>query len=490
MKPDGRIGLGTVDPAHLLDVAGQINTSIRFSSPSTSSNSIGGVTMSNSILTVGTISGVQNLNGQQLKIDGANGLIGIGPNMALGGRSNIAIGNFAGYDYSEMGSGEGAQLIAIGGSAGYGSGGVSNTFLGYHAGERQSGSFVNAIGHFAGESNRGSYVNAMGYYAAWSNTASNVDAIGSYAGYQNVSTGINLVAIGSNAGRGNRGASNIYIGAGAGYGTSVTNVANAIVIGSGAGAFPASAGSGYVVGTQSIIVGMRARAAGTDSISIGTLTGVSNTGTNSIAIGSFAKTSGPDCVALGTSVTAGLGGSKVIAIGSNAGESNLTVTNAIYLGNNPGYSPASNNNFVLYSTNTTLPTLQADLSNRWLGVGRTPSAALDVAGTIRASGPVISTLNISGISSGSSLTLTTDVAATYFSLMTVASNITVTLPTTLPPAGTYWVIKNNSPVNYTLTSANGVFNAGSNTYYLQAGIGTSLAYSGIQINGSPAYYTF
>jgi hypothetical protein len=488
----GFVGIGKNSASFPLDVAGQINTSDRFSSPSTSSNSIGGVTMSNSILTVGTVCNVTNLNGQQLRINGTAGvgLIGIGPNMGLGGTSNIAIGNYAGWGYTQTGTNEGGQLIAIGGSAGYASSGVSNTLLGWHAGEFNSGSFVNAIGWRAGEFNTGSYVNAMGSEAAWSNTASNVDAIGTYAGYQNVSTGINLVAIGSNAGRGNRGASNIYIGAGAGYGTSVTNVANAIVIGSGAGAFPASAGSGYVVGTQSIIVGMRARAAGTDSISIGTLTGVSNTGTNSIAIGSSAKTSGPDCVALGTSVTAGLGGSKVIAIGSNAGESNLTVTNAIYLGNNPGYSPASNNNFVLYSTNTTLPTLQADLSNRWLGVGRTPSAALDVAGTIRASGPVISTLNISGISSGSSLILTTDVAATYFSLMTVASNITVTLPTTLPPAGTYWVVKNNSPVNYTLTSVNGVFNAGSNTYYLQAGIGTSIAYSGIQANGSPAYYTF
>ena len=74
--------------------------------------------------------------------------------------------------------------------------------------------------------------------------------------------------------------------------------------------------------------------------------------------------------------------------------------------------------------------------------------------------------------------------------MTVASNITVTLPPTTPPSGTFWVVKNNSPVNYTLTAANGVFNAGSNSYFLQAGIGTTLAYSGTQANGSPAYYTF
>jgi hypothetical protein len=122
-----------------------------------------------------------------------------------------------------------------------------------------------------------------------------------------------------------------------------------------------------------------------------------------------------------------------------------------------------------------------------------PSNALDVAGTIRASGSVISTLNVAGITSGTSITLTTDNATTYYSLTTTTgTTLTLTLPATAPPQGTYWVLKNNATVNYTFTttSTNGVFNAGSNSYYLQAGIGITLAYSGTSVNGSPAYYTF
>jgi hypothetical protein len=369
-----------------------------FTSPATSSNSIGGVTMSNSILTVGTISGVQNLNGQNLKIDGTIGLIGIGPNMNIGGRSNIAIGNYAGSGYSGTGTSEGGQLIAIGGSAGYGSGGVSNTLIGYHAGEFNYGSFVNAIGYYAGESNKESNVNAIGVYAAWSNAASNVDAIGSYAGFQNVSTGSNLIAIGSNAGQGNRGASNIYIGSAAGNGSSVTNVANAIVIGGGAGVVDGV----YTVGTQSIIVGTGTAASGTDSIAIGSFTRVNANANKSIVIGSNALTSGSNSIALGIYAGGGGAGScNVIAIGSNAGNSTPNVSNAIYLGNNPGYYPTTNNTFLLYSTNNTLPTLQADLSNRRLGVGGAPSYSLDVQVTSAGSnGMRIAQNNTSNVTAG------------------------------------------------------------------------------------------
>jgi hypothetical protein len=209
-----------------------------------------------------------------------------------------------------------------------------------------------------------------------------------------------------------------------------------------------------------------------------------------IALGSNSSITGTTSIVIGSNATSSVAANNVIAIGTNAGSNLENFSNTIYIGSNAGYRPGKANTLVVQSLVSTLPTLQADLSNRWLGIGIAPSNALDVSGTIRATGPVISTLNISGITVGSSLTLTTDVGSTYFSLMTVASTITVTLPTTAPPTGTYWVIKNNSPVNYTLTSVNGVFNAGSNTYYLQSGIGTSLAYSGTQVGGSNAYYTF
>ena len=120
---------------------------------------------------------------------------------------------------------------------------------------------------------------------------------------------------------------------------------------------------------------------------------------------------------------------------------------------------------------------------------RDRSNALDVSGNVRVSGSINSTLSVSGVSS-STLTLSTANASTYYSLFSTATGISINFPSTTPPQGTYWVVKNNSVVNYTLTSTNGVFNAGSNTYYLQAGIGITVVYSGTQTGGSNAYYTF
>ena len=54
--------------------------------------------------------------------------------------------------------------------------------------------------------------------------------------------------------------------------------------------------------------------------------------------------------------------------------------------------------------------------------------------------------------------------------------------------GSYWVIKNNSPVNYTLNFTGGFLNTvgGPTTLYLQAGNGVTLIYSG----ADSVYYTF
>jgi hypothetical protein len=486
------VGVQTTTPQFPLDVSGQINTSVRFSSPSTSSNSIGGVTMSNSILTVGTISGVQNLNGQNLIIDGTIGLIGIGPNMGLGGRSNIAIGNYAGAGYNQTGNSEGGQLIAIGGSAGYSSSGVSNTLIGYHAGEFNKGSFVNAIGYYAGESNKESNVNAIGVYAAWSNAASNVDAIGSYAGYQNISTGTNLIAIGSNAGESNHGASNIYIGARAGHGTfpeNNSNSCNAIVIGSLAGIFTNGTAN---IGNRSINIGTRSTTAqgSENQIAIGTGAYGANTGTIAIGAGAVAN-GGVRMTVIGSNAAGGTGGNDVIAIGTNAGSNLPALSNNIYIGSNAGYRPTTANTLVVQSTSSTAPTLQADLANRQLGIGMVPSNALDVLGTIRSSGPVISTLSVSG-TSAAALTLALSTATTYYSLTSTTTVFALTLPASAPPTGTYWVLKNNSRVNYTINVTGGVFNGGDTSYFLQSGIGTTIAYSGTSAGAplSPAYYTF
>jgi hypothetical protein len=374
------VGGLTSASGYTLNVNGSAQAST-FTSPAASSNSIGGVTMSNSILTVGTVCNVTNLNGQTLKIDGTNGLIGIGPNIALAGTSNIAIGNYAGYNYTQTGNNEGGQLIAIGGSAGYSSGGSSNTLLGFHAGQQNTGSFVNAVGYYAGESNKGSYVNALGSNAAWSNTASYVDAIGANAGYQNASTGTNLIAIGCNAGIGNAGASNIYIGTRAGNGTGPefnSNSSNAIVIGSLAGVH---INGNANIGNQSINIGKGAYTSqgANDQIAIGT--GAQGGYTGAIAIGSGAFAIGQKMIVIGSNAAGSGGAADIIAIGTNAGSNLPALANNIYIGSNAGYSPTTANTLVVQSLVSTAPTLQADRSNRCLGVGGAPSYSLDVQTT-------------------------------------------------------------------------------------------------------------
>jgi hypothetical protein len=61
-------------------------------------------------------------------------------------------------------------------------------------------------------------------------------------------------------------------------------------------------------------------------------------------------------------------------------------------------------------------------------------------------------------------------------------------PTLEATTGTYWVIKNNSPINYTLTFTGGTLNTvgGPTSMYLQAGNGLTLINSG----ANTVYYTF
>jgi len=212
-----------------------------------------------------------------------------------------------------------------------------------------------------------------------------------------------------------------------------------------------------------------------------------------IALGSNSSITGGTSIVIGSNAASAVAANNVIAIGTNAGSNLPNLNNTIYIGSNAGYTPSTSNTLVVQSTSATAPTLQADLSNRRLGVGMVPSYALDVSGTIRSSGPVISTISVSG-TSAAALTLTTDIATTYFSLTSTATTFTVTFPAAAPPTGTYWVLKNNSTVNYTVTPVNGVFNGGTApSYFLQAGIGVTLAYSGTSAGSPtsyPAYYTF
>jgi len=76
----------------------------------------------------------------------------------------------------------------------------------------------------------------------------------------------------------------------------------------------------------------------------------------------------------------------------------------------------------------------------------TSTFPLMVTGTLHRTSTIISTSTVSrGLRSGTSITLTTDNATTYYSLTTTTgTTLTLTLPSTAPPQGTYWVLKNNA----------------------------------------------
>ena len=407
---------------YTLNVNGSAQASM-FTSPAASSNSIGGVTMSNSILTVGTINSLSNLNGVETKFDSAGQVIFIGSRFGTcnlpAGTVNVFLGQFAGAEYVGTGS------VGIGNGAGAFCVGSNNTWIGGNAGNSSSGSSNNYVGLQAGQQCTGSSVNAFGNSAALCNQASYVDAIGSGAANGNTATGSNLIAIGSNAGVSNYGASNIYIGAGAGNGLSPeynSSSSNAIVIGSLAGIYTNGAAD---IGNRSINIGKGSVTAqgSADQIAIGT--GAYGSSTGSIAIGAGAMADGGlRMLVIGSNVSGGTGAADVIAIGTNAGSNLPSLSNNIYIGSNAGYRPTTANTLVVQSLVSTAPTLQADLSNRWLGVGKVPTTALDVQGSV--------------LLTGGTVTLSTT---------TVTTNLTVCGTTTLCGQVT---IANLTPTNITV----------------------------------------
>jgi hypothetical protein len=133
------------------------------------------------------------------------------------------------------------------------------------------------------------------------------------------------------------------------------------------------------------------------------------------------------------------------------------------------------------------PTIQADTSYNYVGIGCVPGAyALDVSGQIRTTSNIINTINVSLVTTDA-FALSTTNYSTYFNLLGTSTTVTITLPGTTPIQGSYWVIKNNSTVNYTLSCAGGFLNVSPiSNIYLQAGNGLTLIYSG----ANSVYYTF
>src|SRR3989344_5444990 len=126
-----------------------------------------------------------------------------------GADTNAYVGYLAGQNNT------GAHNNFFGSSAGLNNTGLQNNFSGLNSGQDNTGSYNNAIGVNAAENNTGSYNNAIGYNAALNNTGSYNNAIGYRAGYNNSSTHSNL--IGFQSGFNNSGTYNDLIGYQSGF---------------------------------------------------------------------------------------------------------------------------------------------------------------------------------------------------------------------------------------------------------------------------------
>jgi hypothetical protein len=461
------IGNPTPNPQYKLDVNGTFHTSNIIANGGGGSNSIGGITLQNSTLSAGTVvtptlSNVSLLNEWQVSTSTVSGNFNIGTLLTTKLSNAVSIGPGAAANAS------GANIVAFGNSAGAGS----------------LGNGVNAMGSYAANTNTGSEVNAFGSRAAYSNSGSNVNVIGISGAYSNSGNYVN--SLGSEATLSNTGSYVTAVGEQAAYRNS-GNYVNAL--GLSAGYFNA----GFYLnafGNQAAYSN-----SGSNVNAIGNSAAWCNTANYVNAMGWNAgyRNSGTKSVALGLSAGCFNSGANVISIGEYAGFGN-TQSNCTFIGRNPG-APSSGatapNTFLVYSTSASAPTIQADTSNNYVGIGCVPGAyTLDVAGPIRTTSNIVNTINVTVVSS-STLTLATTNYSTYFHLVyTGGSTLTISLPGSLPIQGSYWVLKNNSTVNYTLNFTGGTLNISGPgapmSMYLQAGNGVTLIYSG----ATSVYYTF
>jgi hypothetical protein len=451
------VGIGTANPQQLLDVNGIASIGTITTATSTTSNSIGGITLSNSILNVPTfvvtptISGLSTVNDTSVNF----------------AKANVAIGK-------DVGAGSGCNVV-IGVSAGFGSattGPACNVYIGAFAGQNMTGSFNVALG-----------VGAL--LQGVNRSIANAVCIGQNTGQSMGANTDGIIAIGNGAGQKIDGNNNIFIGKGAGTGIpdrTPVGYTNMVIIGSSAGTGISGGSAVNSMGPGAVAIGTSTLAR-SNAVSIGT---TAKANTSGVAIGTTANASGLITIAIGNNSVAR--GQTSIAIGNGAGGTSTGI-NSIFLGSNPGYNPTTDNTFVVYSTLSALPSLQSDLSNRWLGIGCVPTVPLDVAGQIRTTSNIVNTINVTTISSVGTVTLNTANCSTYFNLVfNGGTTVTVNLPGTTPLNGSYWVLKNNSTVNYTLSYNTGVLNfvGGPTTSFLQAGNGVTLIYSG----SNSVYYTF
>lgn len=203
---------------------------------------VGGNGLTRNFGTINNLSGLQTINGFTLSL-GSPPTIGVdkvflgqGAGFSPGaGGDKVCIGLNAGANSMNA-----ANVVTIGQGAGYNitsarfgivaigfrsawnlSGNGQGVFIGYYAGDQNTGSNTVALGNFTASNSTGSNVVALGNQAAMNNTSSDVIAIGTNAAYNN--SGSFVVAAGYQAAFNNSGSAVVAAGFNAGYGNTASN---------------------------------------------------------------------------------------------------------------------------------------------------------------------------------------------------------------------------------------------------------------------------
>ena len=310
---------------------------------------------------------------------------------------------------SEINNAETAE-IPLPGPITMGTEGSRNTFYGQGAGSSILGDYdATFIGANAGTANTTGDDNTfVGRDAGYSNTTANFNTfLGTWAGYSNTSGDENTF-VGQDAGFSNTtGFYNTFVGRRAGY-SNTTGSWN-IFLGHNAGYSNTTgsdntflgweAGSANTTGIENTFVGRRAGVSNTTgyyNTFLGMNAGFSNTeGYENTTLGYDAglnNTTGNYNTFLGT--WAGVSNTTGIEntfVGHNAGYSNTAGNSNVFIGYRAGYNELGSDKLYIDNSDTGNPLIYGEFNNNRLvingslGVGKTPSAALDVNGTATAS---------------------------------------------------------------------------------------------------------
>jgi trimeric autotransporter adhesin len=292
--PAGNVGVGVVAPAYKLDVNGDINI------PTGSALRVNGGVMLRNF-------GTDNL---AIGLSAGNGT----------GSQNTFIGRSAG----QLATG-GNNNVAIGFAAGYNNSGDDNTMIGYGTGGTGNGNTV--IGYFAGSSNTGNGNVFVGNASGGAvNTGNNNTFIGPSAGNGNTNGQLNFMG-GYGAGQGNKGGTrNTFVGTNAG---ATTNPAGNSDFNTAIG-FDARIATGVMFSTA---IGVDAVANVSDAIVLGRTTANVNVGIGTsspaAALHILRGSVGGGTSGLRIGGLAGLGAGKALSVDANGDV--VLVTNAARL---------------------------------------------------------------------------------------------------------------------------------------------------------------